>query len=69
MEPSRIILVTDSFNVVLKDVQLNTVIILKNFKTNEQITLDIDQWTQFKQNIEAIDTDFYKRFNYQYSNL
>lgn len=69
MEAKRTLVVTDCLSVILKDVQLDTVIILKNINNNEQITLDVDKWTQFKQNIEAIDKEFFDRFNYQYSDL
>lgn len=68
MYPSRTFVITDTFSVVLKDVQLTTKILIKDFKTNECITLDIDKWTQLKQNVEAIDKEFYNRFNYQFPN-
>lgn len=68
MNPSKTFIVTDTFSVVLKDVQLTTTILIKDFDTNECITLDIDRWTQLKQNIKAIDEEFYSRFNYQFPN-
>lgn len=68
MEPSKTFVITNTFSVVLKDVQLTTKILLQDFKNNECITLDIDKWTQLKQNIKVIDEEFYNRFNYQFPN-
>lgn len=69
MEPTRNFVITDSLNVVLKNVQLDTKIVIMNNNNKEFITLDVDKWTQFKQNVEAIDKEFHRRFNYQYCNL
>lgn len=69
MDPVKRFVITDCLNIIMKDVQLNTCIVFRNDKNNEHITLDVDKWTQFKQNIEAIDKEFYRRFNYQYSNV
>lgn len=57
--------------VEFKDVQLNTKVIISTYSPlgRHSVCLDVDKWTEFKKSIFDIDKQFYKRFNYQYSDL
>lgn len=61
------VIVTNDLHVLFKNAQLETKIEIVNVRNNEKVSLNIDKWNELKQSIQAIDTEFYKRFNYPYS--
>ncbi len=77
MEPfncPKTFIITDNVRVKLANVQLDTLLVIESVKRKDQdlivdnyITMNIDRWTEFKKNINAIDEEFKKRFNYQYN--
>lgn len=70
MDFSKGFIITNDMKVEFKDVQLNTKIILTTLPSSSQtFSFDVDKWTEFKKYILAIDKEFYKRFNYQYSDF
>jgi len=71
MEFQKTFIITHNLKVELKNVQLDTRILItaETSSGKEQVFMDIDRWTEFKKAINDIDQEFYKRFNYQYPNL
>ncbi len=69
MEPSRTFVITNDMRIIVKNIHLNTIIEIVDIGNNKSITIGVDKWNEFKQSIQHIDEEFYRRFKYQYSNL
>lgn len=71
MDLSKEFIITNDMKVEFTDVQLDTKIIIVTQSSigRQSICLDVDKWTELKKSILDIDKEFYKRFNYQYSDL
>lgn len=64
-------IITHDMKVEFKNVKLSTEIIIttESSSGSKSVCLNVDKWTEFKKAISDIDQEFYKRFNYQYSDL
>lgn len=62
-------IITNDLKVIVGGWQIDTVVFIENSDQKKYVYLDVDKWTELKKSILAIDTEFWKRFNYQYPNL
>lgn len=66
---SKSFILTHNLKIRVYDWQTRVKIAIENTTTNQSIDLDVDGWTEFKKCFLAIDEEYKKRFNYQYSIL
>ena len=68
MDNPNSFMITNNMRVEFRNIHLNTeiVIYVDSPTGSRSISMGVTGWTQFKKSILDIDTEFYRRFNYQY---
>jgi regulator of sigma D len=67
MDPQKKFILTNNFNIYVKDVQDNTKLV---FEINGCLfALSYDQWTEFKKSLSSIEREVNRRFHYEFSSL
>lgn len=67
MESHTTFVITNDLKVIFRNFQLETKIYVVN-KDGQYAYFDVDKWTEFKKSITDIDSEFYRRFNSQFTN-
>lgn len=64
MEFEKLLRITSTLRVLVRGSQLETYLAIESDR--QVVQMNVDKWTEFKKAIHEIDTEFMRRFNYQY---